>query len=216
MIDAEQLRAARGLLDWKTSDLAEKTGLTVNAINKIERGTVHGRRDTMENIQKVFEDAGLEFLPDSGLRKKNRVVLTYEGDAAQQQLLDDVYQTLASTGGEVLIAHVDEDLAIKNLSQDFLTKHIERLNAAKITERMIVRAGDKTFVTETESYRMVPDKFFIPTPMFIYGSKLALLSWKPTPRVVIIDDERFAESARRLFNFAWENAQKLPLSMKAK
>jgi len=230
MIDAKQLRAARALLDWKTSDLSiktaelakqmpefgKKTSITVNAINKIERGTVHGRRDTMETLQKVFEDAGIEFLPNSGLRLKDRVILTFEGDGAQQSLLDDVYQTLAKTGGEVLIAHVDEEIAISNLSEEFLSKHIERLNAANITERMLIRVGDNTVVTNQDSYRMIPEEFFIPTPMFIYGDKLALLSWKPSIRVAILNDARFAESARRLFNFAWENAQRLPSSKKGR
>jgi len=216
MIDAEQLRAARAMLDWKTADLAKLSDVTINAINNIERKVAQGRKDTLDKIQKVFEDSGLEFLPGSGVRKKDRIVSTFEGEGAQQSLLDDVYHTLAETGGEVLIVHVDEEIAINNLSKEFLAKHIERLNASKITERMLIRAGDKAIVTDTESYRMIPEEFFTPTPMFIYGDKLALLSWKPALRVVIVHDAHFAESARRLFNFAWENAQKMPLSAKGR
>jgi transcriptional regulator with XRE-family HTH domain len=216
MINAEQLRAARGLLDWKTSDLAKLSSLTVNGINKIERGYVQGRRDTMETLQRIFEEAGLEFLPGSGVRKKDRIITTHEGEGAQQNLLNDVYNTLADTGGEVLIAHVDETIAINDLSQEFLDQHIKRLKAANITERMLIRVGNHHIVTSPNDYRAIPEEYFIATPMFIYGEKLALLSWNPTPRAVILHDARFAESARRLFNYVWDKAQVLPSSTKGK
>ena len=74
MINAEQIRAARALLDWSTADLAQHAGLTVNGINKIERGHVQAHRETLEKLTAIFEDAGIEFLPNSGLRKKDKLV----------------------------------------------------------------------------------------------------------------------------------------------
>lgn len=206
MIDAVQLRAARAMLDWKTSDLAEKTGLTINAINKIERETVHGRRDTMEKIQRVFEEAGIEFLPDSGLRKKDRIIVTYEGTGANKKLVEDLYNTLQATGGEILIAHLDEGESIKNLEIDWLREQIKKRKEANITHRLLVKASDPNLIPPLDTYRCLPDDFFSPYPLYIYGSKLALVSWEPSPRVVIVDDERFAECARKLFNFIWLHA----------
>ncbi|MDD3028869.1 MAG: helix-turn-helix transcriptional regulator [Alphaproteobacteria bacterium] len=206
MIDAEQLRAARALLDWKTSDLAEKTGLTVNAINKIERGSAQGRRETMEKIQKVFEDAGLEFLPDSGLRKKNRIVTAYEGGNANRLLVEDLYNTLSDSGGEILIAHLDEGESIKNLDLGWLAEQIRLRKEAGITHRLLVRPDDPNLIPPLDSYRCIPGKFFSPYPLYIYGPKLALVSWEPSPRVVVVEDARFADSARKLFNFVWMHA----------
>ena len=216
MINPDQIRAARALLDWKLSDLAKVSGITVNGISLIERGEVQGRRESLETIQKAFEEAGVEFTPGSGVRKKDRIVVTFEGQGAQQSLLNDVYETLRDTGGEVLIAHVDEAIAIRDLSEEFLAQHVKRLKASGITERMLVRAGDHNVVTSPSDYRAIAEEYFIATPMFIYGQKLALMSWSPTPRAVILEDGRFAESARRLFNFVWDKAQGIPHPVKGK
>ncbi|MDX2027928.1 MAG: helix-turn-helix transcriptional regulator [Alphaproteobacteria bacterium] len=207
MINAEQIRAARALLDWSTAELAKQTGLTVNGINKIERGHVQAHGGTLEKLQDVFEAAGVEFLPSSGVRKKDRIIETYDGEEADQRILDDIYKTLQNGGGEVLIAHVDEKNAAESLSKEFLSNHLKRLEKIDVTERMLVRTGDTNLIADKEAYRAVPAEYFVSTPMFIYADKLALLSWRPTPRAVIIHDERFAESARRLFNFVWDNAE---------
>lgn len=209
MIDAEQLRAARALLDWKTADLAKKTGLTVNAINNIERGTVHGRRDTLEKIQKAFEEAGIEFLPDSGLRKKNKIVITYAGDDCFRDLMIDVYETLRSTGGELLVAHLEEGAAKRSLQEDFMREQVQKRKEANISCRMLVRADDPDLVPPYDTYRSIPEEFFSPYPFCMYGSKLALISWKPSPQIIVIDDERFAESARKLFEIAWSSGGRI-------
>lgn len=211
MIDAAQIRAARGLLDWKISDLAKLTGHTINGISKIERGHIlNPRPDTMDTIQRIFEEAGVEFLPGSGTRKRDRIVDTYEGDGANKKLVEDLYNTLQATGGEILVAHVDEGDSVKNLELSWLAEQIRKRKAAGITHRLLVQAEDPNLIPPLDSYRCLPKEFFSPYPLYIYGSKLALVSWEPSPRVVIVDDERFAESARKLFNFIWNHAQPVP------
>src|SRR5277367_1098698 len=101
MINAEQIRAARALLDWSTADLAKQAGLTVNGINKIERGHVQAHRDTLEKLQRIFEAAEIEFLPGSGLRKKSQHVEVYEGTKRFSDFYDFLYEHLKTRGGEV-------------------------------------------------------------------------------------------------------------------
>ena len=57
-----QCRAARGLLKWSQKDLAQASGFTPLTIRKFENefGTV--RQSTVEEIVKVFEDAGVIFI----------------------------------------------------------------------------------------------------------------------------------------------------------
>lgn len=207
MINPEQIRAARALLDWSTSELAKQAGLTVNGINKIERGHVSAHRETLERLQDVMEAAGIEFLPNSGLRRKDRTVQTYEGVDANKHLFEDVYQTLRDSGGEVLIAGLDEDMVIKDVDKKFLDAHLSRLNKARITERLLVRRGDMNFVGPQDSYRWIPEDYFSASPLYIYGPKLALVSWAPMARCVIVHNEAFAECTRRLFNFVWDRSE---------
>ena len=207
MINAEQIRSARALLDWSTADLAKLTGLTVNGINKIERGHVHPQEETLKAIQEAFEDAGMEFLPFCGVKKKEQIVIVWEDNEAGKRLLDDVYHTLRDTGGEVLIAGVNEALTSTVIDRETLSAHIGRLNRCGVQEKLLIQEGDTNFVGPEESYHWVPRKYFPPNSFRIYGSKFALTDWHKPQKVIIIDDARMAESMRKLFYFVWDHTK---------
>lgn len=206
IMDVKQLRAALGLLNWENADLAKKAEVQANTISFITNEKRQARQATMEKIQKIFEEEGIEFLPDSGVRLKSRVVTTHEGPDANKQLIEDLYNTLQATGGEILIAHLDEGNSIRDLDLSWLAEQIKKRKEAGITHRMLVQPDDPNLIPPLDNYRSVPKEFFSPYPLFVYGPKLALLSWEPSPRVVVIDDARFADSARKLFNFIWKYA----------
>jgi DNA-binding XRE family transcriptional regulator len=216
MITGRQIRAARALLEWDAEDLATKAELSRDTIFNIENGKVQARGSSADKIVRAFNKNGLEFTDNSGVRLKPSGLETYEGDMANRTLLNDVYNTLRDTGGEVLISHVDEAMATESVSQEFLDKHLERLEKANIKERMLVRKGDSNMITETIAYRAIPEKYFVPTALFIYGDKLGLASWSGSKRSVIIHDALFAESARKLFNFVWDHAESLENPSKTK
>jgi transcriptional regulator with XRE-family HTH domain len=62
MITAAQIRAARALLGWKQTDLAQRAGVSEISIKNIERGATDPRVSTLSAIQKAFEDGGVIFL----------------------------------------------------------------------------------------------------------------------------------------------------------
>ena len=206
MINPAQIRAARSLLRWTLARLKEATGLSKNWISQIEREQVTPRQETLNTIQQAFEEAGVEFLPNSGVRKKDRIVETYEGPGSNQRLLEDIYKTLRDTGGEILIAHLDEEAAIKNLGRPFIEEQIRKRKAAGITHRLLVRANDPGLIPPFDTYHSMPDTYFSQHLLWIYGSKVALLAWDPA-KSVVIDDGRFADCARQLFNFIWDHTE---------
>ena len=61
MITAAQIRAARALLDWEQTALAEKSGVSAVTISAIERGSSDPRASTLTKIQRALEAAGIEF-----------------------------------------------------------------------------------------------------------------------------------------------------------
>lgn len=67
MLTGTQIRMARVALHWKIDDLAEKTGVPWARLQKVERG--NGVPDvppeTMAALRRVFEDAGIVFIPES-------------------------------------------------------------------------------------------------------------------------------------------------------
>ncbi len=68
MLTSQQIRAARGLLRWSARELAEKAGVHLATVQRMERpdGTARRTVRTLAKIQRAFEDEGVDFLPDHG------------------------------------------------------------------------------------------------------------------------------------------------------
>ena len=65
MITPAQCRAARALLDWTQSDLAEATGLSAVTIRTFEKGGE--MRDSNRTLLELsFEKAGIVFIWENG------------------------------------------------------------------------------------------------------------------------------------------------------
>lgn len=61
----EQCRAARALLDWSTTQLAQAAGVGVNTVNRFERGG-DARLSSVEKLRTALERAGIVFIPENG------------------------------------------------------------------------------------------------------------------------------------------------------
>ena len=77
MITGSQIRAAKALLDWSGDDLAKKAGVSLSSIRRVEAADGVPKNvsvNTILNIQKALEQAGIEFIgtPDHqpGVRLK--------------------------------------------------------------------------------------------------------------------------------------------------
>ena len=68
MITSDQIRAARALLGWKQTDLAERSGISEISVKNIERGITDPRSKTLGALESAFRKAGVVFL-DSGENK---------------------------------------------------------------------------------------------------------------------------------------------------
>ena len=79
MLSIEQLRAARGLLGWSQSKLAERAGLSLPTVKRVEANL--GTRVSDEartKLRRALEAAGIEFIDENGggpgvrLRKRHQ------------------------------------------------------------------------------------------------------------------------------------------------
>jgi DNA-binding XRE family transcriptional regulator len=59
---------ARAALNWTVRDVAKATGLHRNTIVNIEVGRYAGAIDSLASIESIFRKAGIEFLPENGVR----------------------------------------------------------------------------------------------------------------------------------------------------
>jgi transcriptional regulator with XRE-family HTH domain len=69
-LTGQQIRAARGALNWSVQQLADKTGVGSATIVRYEQfvGIPKSRKDSLSEIRKIFETAGIEFIgtPEDG------------------------------------------------------------------------------------------------------------------------------------------------------
>ena len=68
MLSAKQLRAARALIGWEQSHLANATGLAIGTIRRMEAsdGPVRGNARNVWKVQRSLEEAGVIFINENG------------------------------------------------------------------------------------------------------------------------------------------------------
>ena len=65
MLRANQIRAARALLNWSQAELVEKSGLSLTTVRRMEDEKIGPERSSAGNVAavtKVLEEAGIVFL----------------------------------------------------------------------------------------------------------------------------------------------------------
>ncbi|MGO6724951.1 multiprotein-bridging factor 1 family protein [Rhizobium ruizarguesonis] len=65
MLQANQIRAARALLNWSQNELVEKTGLSLTTVRRMEDEKIGPERSSAGNVAtvtKVLKEAGIVFL----------------------------------------------------------------------------------------------------------------------------------------------------------
>ena len=206
----EQCRAARGLLNWSQPDLAERSGITVNPIISFEKGgNAKPAARTMRRIVHAFELAGIAFTQNGGVEWQNSLVTLLEGETAVKDMMDDIYHTLKDTDGEVLIAGLSEPEEEDEALTEFVHEHLARLQAANITEKILVEEGDTNLLAPIEWHRSLAEEDFSAAPHHLYGDKLAIISWEPQQRVTILQDRLMAQTFRAMFYALWKRAKPL-------
>ena len=79
MLAIEQIRAARGLLGWSQSKLAERAGLSLPTVKRVEIDLgLRVSEEARNKLRRALESAGVEFIDENGggpgvrLRKRHQ------------------------------------------------------------------------------------------------------------------------------------------------
>ena len=70
MISGLQIRAARAILSWSASEIAEKAGLRRETVQRLEKfdDIPPSRTQSLVELQRAFEEAGIEFIDADGVK----------------------------------------------------------------------------------------------------------------------------------------------------
>lgn len=204
-ITTAQIRAARGLLNWSQTELAERTGLSSTSIGSLENGKSQPREHTLDTIRDVFEKSGIEFTSGSGVRLRQQTIKIIEGEEGHTKFLDDIFATASVEKSIIRIYGVAEpnpgDPAYKHLKA-----HLDRLIAANVVERVLLKAGDENYMGPRHFYRHIPEASYTDYPFLLCGNKIAMISNGPPAQIILIENPQFALSFQKMFDLIWQNA----------
>lgn len=212
MISREQIKAARAMLDWSQKVLAQKCeSVSEPTIKLIETSKINSTPETLGAIQKTFEDAGIEFLPQHGIRFRDDIVTIIEkkkdSDDIYLQLLDDIYYTVKDTKSEVLHSFIDN-----SLSPPYIIDRERMIRSTGAAARHLVRHGDEYLLYPLDEYRWLPKGYYVNNPTAIYADKFAIVvqAEPGTPglnehmkKVIIIKNSEIAKVKRMEFEMLW-------------
>lgn len=106
MITGPQLRAARALLGMDQRELAERAGLSVPTIQRMEasEGSVRAVVDSLEKVMEALLDAGVEMISEGAvsLGEGRGVRLVHRRARGRAHQTDHESETRAATGASLL------------------------------------------------------------------------------------------------------------------
>ncbi len=210
----EQIRAARALIGWSQGDLADRSDLSQTGVARIENGSNQPNSTTLDKIISAFDKADIEFIGDSGVKKRTGDIKKLKGKQGFIDFMNDVYETSKNVGGEICVFNVDEKNWIKWMGQDRYDSHASRMKKIEkdINFKIIVEENDWFFIaTKIAEYKWFPKELFNEQSFYIYGKKIAFINFlNDDVRILMLEQPQFTDGLRVLFDIAWNQVAKTP------
>jgi len=215
VITAPQIRAARALLGWSQSDLAETAAISRTKVIAIEKGSAVPTPEIMSRLRIALSQAGVEFAANHGVRLRPSGLDVYEGPNRFEDFYNFLYDQLKRFGGDVCLSVTDERLLAKYRKN--ATVHYNRMQ--ELYERGIFKsfrilANKSNFASDWSynTYKWQPRSSIAPTAFYTFADCLALISFvhETPPYVVVIQSAPIADAYRQAFDTAWIVAKSPP------
>lgn len=208
MISSRQIRAARGLLGWTQTHLAQAADMHLNAINKIENEAGVPRTLSLTRIKKTLEMAGVRFRAPCGVELREDVfeLARFDGKDFMRRAIDDVIAIVRRPEDEILTCTPDEKLFNQSdrAQNDRYYRHMKRYG---FRERIITGRDYHLFANESKaSYRWLPGKVLGTVTYVVYGDRVAFINWGMA-EVLAIRSTSLAATFRGQFEFLWQQAK---------
>jgi transcriptional regulator with XRE-family HTH domain len=212
VITASQIRQARAALNLGQQEVAEACEMHKTTLSDIENEKSGGSSKAFSALQDFFENQGLEFIENNGVRQSKNALKRYRGATEFRLFYDDIYTTAKKQGGEIALFNGVPSLLIKWLGEDFYKMHTARMTKIKnnFDFKVIIQEEDKQFIGSSfATYRWFPTELFHNKTIYIYGDKVAFIDFQEDDvNVIAIEQKEFSESERVLFQIAWNHVAK--------
>jgi transcriptional regulator with XRE-family HTH domain len=214
MINAQQIRAARALLEWKQSDLAEKSGISLASINNIERKIGSPRLETLRVLQATLMSAGIEFLGHDGVRRQSEAfaITEYNGENFIKDWFDDFAARMQGPTDVLRVCGLDER-NFPALAPEQLLLFEAHKEKSGFLEKILIEEGDTFLLSDPCCYRWLSSQLLGTIPYLIYKDCFALAMYD-AKRIIVVHSPSIAATFVRQFEFLWQQAKPVPVALK--
>ena len=208
MISSAQIRAARSLLDWTQQELARKSGLSLRALNSIEREMATPRAGNLELIVQTLVQAGIEFSEFDGVRRKTErlEVVKFEGAHYVDQHMLDIMHETRTPGSEILYS-IQREEDFGGMRPSVVDEYFRHLVQHDITERLMIARGETYVISPPWRYRWFRRDLFSHVAYIVYADNVAFQLFNSPQRMIIIRNPGIADMFRRQFEANWAMAE---------
>lgn len=207
-----QIRAARSMLNWSVHELGKKIGVAGTTISAIERQKISGSIPTLQNITISLQSAGIEFLPDDGIRPSKNRIRILKGEYGLKIFYEEIYS--AAENGDARICVIAPNIA---KFRTWNTEHIKRREGLQLKtnhpqDRYLYPNTHKDNIpVNYEDARYLPPDNFPDVCIHIHGDKTTTIEFLDDDiQLVITENPTVANSFRKLFNMLWNQASLSP------
>ncbi len=204
MISSQQIRGARGMLGWSQTDLANLIDITQRALTDIETGKSRASFTTLEAIEKIFNEAGIEFIED-GIRKRKERIQVISGPNFARDTRTFILNKVKELGTiETLLYGVEPVL----LGPDAFKETVQAVKdfyALGATERVITvdDLSPDYVIGDINRYRGIPRTFFSNTnPTYVIGDYTVMMMFD-LAETWIIDNPAYTKTQTKIFDYLW-------------
>lgn len=210
-ISPKQIKLARISLGWTQAELAKNVQMDKSSIINLENGKNKPQMAKFEKIVSVLRRGGIEFIEGNGIRDRSEILEKYYGVEGFRQFMDNVYETVKETGGDVCLFNSKPRLWHEYLGEDWYNKHAQRMQGLgdKISVRIIVEKGEENFILDSAEHKWCTKSKFKGKVTYYYGDKLAFLSFKKNHiEIIVINQSDFAKNWKDMFDVFWQHEAK--------
>ena len=210
-LTSDQIRGARAMLGWTIEKMADHADLTPSTILDLEHGKGNPLERTLRKVELAVNRAGFEFA-DGGVRPLQNRVVTLQGREGFAAFRADVLHDAQAGPLNVCVSNVDENQFDKwgegKVNDDY------RASMAKIKNlhfKILIKEDEQHMTgSRYATYRWLPVKLFGEISFYIYGDKVAIISFlNDNFNAFIISHKEIAEFYRKDFNRLWDQAREV-------
>lgn len=155
-------------------------------------------KEKQENIQEILPD----LIKLTHFKKEDISVEVHRGKEGFKTLLNDILKV-----GESYVAFGIDESKFKEYFDPLIKSQIKKEEKKGIHQRLL-SSEEATYTYEGKfiHYKYIPEEFFNPTSIQVYGNRVATLIWEPLT-IIIIKNPQLADAYKKHFEMLWKIAK---------